>query len=152
MERTTPIAMLAVVVFLCMVHIPNDLRHRSLKRSHTLVAVIAVSVTAVTDSLVQGSIIRFGTALSAVLIVGGIYWLLHRASPNSLGFGDVLLALPLSFALAWSDALLVLTWQLAASCTGAIHAATMWFRKGIRTIAFAPHLLVTASVVLALNI
>ena len=152
MERTTPLLMLAVVVWLCFVHIPSDVKHRSLKRSHTLGALVGLSVIALIDIAAGDSTNQVTVVLPVVLTVGSVYWLLHRRSPDSLGFGDVLLVLPLSLSLAWLDVMLVLIWQLAASCIGAIHAVIQRLRLVSQSIPFAPHLLLTALFLMTLNI
>jgi len=143
--------MLVVVILLSFAHIPSDVKYRSLKRSHTMTAFGTLLVVALIDSVAQNSISQTAIGLSSVAAVGCVYWFLHRQSPKSLGLGDVLLVLPLSFALAWSDALLIPSWQLAASFSGAIHAVASWLRSDSRGIPFAPHLLLASSVVLALN-
>jgi leader peptidase (prepilin peptidase)/N-methyltransferase len=109
-------------------------------------AVIAMDV--VGDDAVQSGGVAFGSAAVAV----AVYALLHRLSPRSLGWGDVLLVAPLGIALGYVAADRVVVWQLLASTTGAIHALVLRRLRGASGIPFGPHLLVAAWLVLLVSV
>jgi len=83
--------------------------------------------------------------------VPGLLALLARLRPQALGFGDVLLTVPLSLALTRVDVKLLLWWLLAASITGALHGIAAAV-KGRKTIPFGPHLLLWSWLFLLLNL
>jgi leader peptidase (prepilin peptidase) / N-methyltransferase len=93
-----------------------------------------------------------GAAVSVAAVVVAAYALLHRLSPRSLGWGDVLLVAPLGLAIGYVAVDRVVVWQLLASTTGAIHALMLRRLRGVRTIPFGPHLLVAAWLVLLVSV
>jgi len=106
----------------------------------------------VIDAWVSGAFApAAGSVLSAVVVVG-VYWVLHRLSPRSLGWGDVLLVAPLTLAVAYVAVERVLWWQLLAATTGAVHGVWVRARSGHNHIPFGPHLLVGAWLVLLLSV
>ncbi len=52
-------------------------------------------------SLADGDVDALGRALVAALVAFGIFFVLHLASPRSMGFGDVKLSFTLGLALGW---------------------------------------------------
>lgn len=96
------------------------------------------------------------SALSAgatgTLFVAGMYGLLHRTSPKSLGWGDVLLVAPLTLAVAYVAIERVLWWQLLAAVTGALHAVAARVLGARNHVPFGPHLLFGAWLMLLLSL
>ncbi len=147
-------AVLAVVVAgLLIAQTPLDVRTRHLSRRATVIAVAVVSVVIVVD-VVGGDVgLRAaGVAVGVAAMVVAVYALLHRLSPRSLGWGDVLLVAPLALALGYVVADRLVVWQLLASTTGVIHALVLRQLRGVRTIPFGPHLLVAAWLVLLASV
>ena len=146
-------ALVFVVAGLLMVQTPLDVRTRYLSRRATVIAVALVSVVIAID-VVGGDVgvHAAGAAVSIAAVVVAVYALLHRLSPRSLGWGDVLLVAPLGLALGYVAADRVVVWQLLASTTGAIHALMLRRLRGVRTIPFGPHLLVAAWLVLLVSV
>jgi leader peptidase (prepilin peptidase) / N-methyltransferase len=146
-------AVLAVVVVgLLLVQTPLDVRTRHLSRRATVIAIALVSVVIAVD-VVGGVGVRSAVvAVGVAAVVMAVYALLHRLSPRSLGWGDVLLVAPLGLALGYVAADRVVVWQLLASTTGAIHALVLGRLRGVRTIPFGPHLLAAAWLVLLVSV
>lgn len=147
-------AVLAVVVSgLLMMQTPLDVRTRHLSRRATVVATALVGAVILVE-VVGGDVgVRSGgMAVGTAAVVVAIYALLHRFSPRSLGWGDVLLVAPLGLALGYVAADRVAVWQLLASTTGAIHVLALRRLRGVRIIPFGPHLLVAAWLVLLASI
>ena len=91
-------------------------------------------------------------AFGVAVVVVAVYALLHRLSPRSLGWGDVLLVAPLALALGYVAADHVVVWQLLASSTGAIHALVLRRMHGASGIPFGPHLLFSAWLMLLVSV
>lgn len=85
------------------------------------------------------------------LFVPAIFGLFSLRRPQDLGRGDVLIAFPLSMAVASVSAWLLPWWLLAASTSGSVHGAVVKCR-GERTIPFGPHLLIWAWLLLVVGI
>ena len=147
-------AALAVVVdWLLIVQTPLDVSTRHLSRWATVTAVALVSVVIAVDVVGgDGGVRSAGVAVGSAAVVVAAYALLHRLSPRSLGWGDVLLVAPLGLALGYVADERVAVWQLLASTTGAIHALALRRLRGVRTIPFGPHLLVAAWLVLLASV
>ena len=146
-------ALTVVVAGLLIAQTPMDLRTRHLSRWATVIAVALVGAVIVVD--VVGGRVGLRSLVVAVgvaAVVVATYALLHRLSPRSLGWGDVLLVAPLGLALGYVAAERVAVWQLLASTTGAIHALVLGRLRGVRTIPFGPHLLVAAWLVLLASV
>lgn len=152
MSDLDKLAVLCVVTALSLVQIPLDLRFHQLSRGATLFATATILVIGGIDALLSRlwSALVVATCLS--LFVCGCYGLLHRVSPRSLGFGDALLVVPLTFAVAYQAANQVIIWQLLASLSGASHALLSRARSGTKHIPFGPHLLVSAWLVLVFSV
>ena len=152
-ETCAGAALAVVVAGLLIVQTPLDLRTRHLSRRATVIAAALVSVVIAIDVLgddvgARSAVVAVGTAA----VVVAVYALLHRLSPRSLGWGDVLLVAPLGLAIGYVAADRVAVWQLLASTTGAIHALMLRRLRGVRTIPFGPHLLVAAWLVLLASV
>ena len=147
-------AVLAVVVAgLLMVQTPLDVRTRHVSRRATVLAIALVSVVITVDVVGGGTGVRsLVVAVGVAAVVVAVYALLHRLSPRSLGWGDVLLVAPLALAIGYVAADRVVVWQLLASTTGAIHALMLRRLRGVRSIPFGPHLLVAAWLVLLVSV
>jgi prepilin signal peptidase PulO-like enzyme (type II secretory pathway) len=147
-ETASSTALIAIVTALMLVQAPLDLATRRLSRSVTLCAVagtaVVLALTAVTDDDLAGAAVAAAVAIAVV----AVYALLHRWSPSSLGWGDVLLVVPLALAVGYVALDRVAVWQLLASATGALHALVARRLRGTGSIPFGPHLLVAAWLVL----
>ena len=152
-ETIAGAALAVVVAGLLIVQTPMDLRTQHLSRRATVIAVALVGAVIAMDVVGDGvgarsAVVAVGTAA----VVVATYALLHRLSPRSLGWGDVLLVAPLGLAIGYVAADRVVVWQLLASTTGAIHALMLRRLRGVRTIPFGPHLLVAAWLVLLASV
>ena len=151
-ETASSTALIAIVTALMLVQAPLDLATRRLYRSVTLVAsaatVLVVVAAANDDDDVSSAFAAFGAAVA----VTAVYALLHRWSPSSLGWGDVLLVAPLALAVGHVALDRVAAWQLVASATGALHALVARRVRGTSSIPFGPHLLMAAWVVLLASV
>ena len=152
-ETIAGAALAVVVAGLLIVQTPMDLRTQHLSRRATVIAVALVGAVIAMDIVgddvgARSAVVAVGTAA----VVVATYALLHRLSPRSLGWGDVLLAAPLGLALGYVAADRVAVWQLLASTTGAIHALMLRRLRGASAIPFGPHLLLAALLVLLASV
>jgi prepilin signal peptidase PulO-like enzyme (type II secretory pathway) len=69
-----------------------------------------------------------------------------------LGFGDVLLALPLAFAVAIVMPERLVAWQLLSAVSGALHGFGLRLSRRGSYLPFGPHLIVGAWVVIAASL
>jgi len=146
------VVLLTIVMILMMVQVPLDLRTHRLSRSATMVAALIVSMSVAIDAWVSRALATAGASALATIAVMGAYGILHRASPKSLGWGDVLLVVPLTLAVAYISVAGVLWWQLVAATTGGVHALIVRVRSGHNFVPFGPHLLLAAWVVLVVSV
>ncbi|MFM8264919.1 MAG: prepilin peptidase, partial [Acidimicrobiia bacterium] len=119
-ETASSTALIAIVTALMLVQAPLDLATRRLYRSVTLVASAATLLVVVVAG--RDDISSALVALGAAVAVAAVYVVLHKVSPSSLGWGDVLLVVPLALAVGYVALDRVAVWQLLASVTGALHA------------------------------
>jgi hypothetical protein len=152
MNRFTVVTLLVVVSVLMMVQVPLDLRTHRLSRRATTWAAVAVAIVVVADAWVSGGFAPVAVSVISAVVVAGVYWLVHRVSPQSLGWGDVLLVAPLTLAVAYVAVERVLWWQLVAATTAAAHAVWVRIRSGSSRVPFGPHLLVAAWLMLVLSV
>jgi len=152
MNRLTVVALVAVATVLMMVQVPLDLRAHRLSRRATTWAAVAVAIVVAVDAWVSGAFAPAAVSVTSAVVVVGVYWLLHRVSPRSLGWGDVLLVAPLTLAVAYVAVERLLWWQLMAATTGAVHAVWVRIRSGSSHMPFGPHLLVAAWLMLVLSV
>ena len=152
MNQISVIALIVVVTVLMMVQVPLDLRKHRLSRAATSRATIAVALIVAIDAWVAQALLTAVLSVMVVLAMAGVYALMHRVSPRSLGWGDVLLVVPLTLAIAYVSVERVLWWQLVAASTGAVHAVWVRVRRGGRHIPFGPHLLGAAWLVLVFSL
>ena len=145
-------AIVATVAVLALLQSPLDLMTRRLSRPVTLLALgvlVAVSLARVwSDGLDTQSL----AAVLVASLVGGGYALVHLVSPRSLGWGDVLLVVPLALAVSGIELNQVFVWQLLASMTGVVHAVVLRVIRWVPTIPFGPHLLFAAWLVLVYSV
>ena len=151
-ETIAGAALTVVVAGLLIVQTPLDVRTLHLSRWATVIAAALVSVVIAIDVVGCVGLRSAGAAVSVAAVVVAAYALLHRLSPRSLGWGDVLLVAPLGLAIGYVAVDRVVVWQLLASTTGAIHALMLRRLRGVRTIPFGPHLLVAAWLVLLVSV
>lgn len=149
--------LLVIVMLLFLVQAPIDLMTHRLIRPLTYLCIAMTMSAIVVDVLVaespRGEALRdIASAVVVTLIVVGVYTVLHRLSPRSLGWGDVLLVVPLSLAVGYVHLASVAVWQLIASLTAAAYALTVRGRSGSAFIAFGPHLLFAAWLVLLVSV
>lgn len=145
-ETASSTALIAIVTALMLVQAPLDLVTRRLYRSVTLVASAATLLVVVVAA--RDDISSALDALGAAVAVAAVYVALHKISPSSLGWGDVLLVMPLALAVGYVALDRVAVWQLLSSATGALHALVARRLRGTQTIPFGPHLLLAAWMVL----
>jgi len=149
-ETASSTVLIAIVTALMLVQAPLDLVTRRLYRSVTLVASAATLLwvgVAAKDEISSALV-----ALGAAVAVAAVYVVLHKVSPSSLGWGDVLLVVPLALAVGYVALDRVAVWQLLASVTGALHALVARRLRGTRSIPFGPHLLLAAWLVLLASV
>jgi len=139
---------IGIVIILSLVQIPLDVRTRELSRKATLIATIAVLSALGVETVSSGSARWLIRAVVIAALVGVSYLVLHLLSPHAMGFGDVLLVIPLTLAVAYRGVEPVLYWQLVAACTGTLHALALQVRRQQSSIPFGPHLILSALVVL----
>jgi len=152
MNRLSVVALVVVVTVLMMVQVPLDLRTHRLSRRATTWAAVAVAIVVAADAWVSGAVAPAAIGAMTAVAVVGVYGLLHRVSPRSLGWGDVLLIAPLTLAVAYVAVERVLWWQLVAATTGAVHAVWVRVRSGSAHVPFGPHLLVAAWLMLVASV
>lgn len=148
----THMLLIGVVGVLSAWQIPLDVRRRVLSRRATGSATFAVLVVMVVDLSVTRQIERARMAFIWSLAVGGLYLSLNRVSPKSLGFGDVLLVVPLTLAVSYVAGEYVLMWQLLAAGSAATHGLVVRVTRGMSLIPFGPHLLGAAWLVLVFSL
>jgi prepilin signal peptidase PulO-like enzyme (type II secretory pathway) len=152
MSDVSKAALLCVITILSVIQIPLDVRFHELSRRATLLATLAVVAIGGIDALQGESWSSFVAATYLSLLLLCCYGLLHWLSPKSLGFGDVLLVVPLTFAVAYAAVDRVFVWQLLAASSGALHALITRLRTGSTTVPFGPHLLGAAWLVLVFSL
>ena len=149
---TLSMILLVVVSSLTLVQAPLDLLTRRLSRPVTLVALVGIVVVLLLDGTISR---RFDDVLLAGAAATGVtcvYALVHRAMPSALGWGDVLLVAPLTLAVGAASLEYVVMWQLAASAGAAVHGVMSRLVGAGSTIAFGPHLLLWAWLVVVLTL
>ena len=140
-----------VIAVLTVIQAPLDVVTRRLSRYVTLISLGVVFIVWVIE-VVKSSRSSALTALVTTTVVVTMFAVLHRFSPQSLGWGDVLLVAPLALSVALVSANSVVVWQLLASGSGAVHAIAGRFLAGNRMIPFGPHLLFGAWLVLVVSV
>jgi len=140
-----------LIAVLTVIQAPLDVVTRRLSRYATLMSLGVVFIVWVIEVVksARSSALR---ALVIALVVVTMFAALHRLSPRSLGWGDVLLVAPLALSVALVSTNGVVVWQLLASGSGAVHAIAGRFLAGNRTIPFGPHLLFGAWLVLVVSV
>jgi len=145
-------AIICVVAMILVIQLPLDMFTRRLSR--TITAGAFVSMLAIVSLRMQfreeGEETLTSLLLSVVIV--GAFAALHFVSPNSLGFGDVLLAAPLAMAVTSSSAPLGIVWLAVSSSSGAVHGLLNRIRYGRRDLPFGPHLLVAAWALLIVGV
>lgn len=145
-------ALLVLVTCLTLIQAPLDAKLHLLSRGVTLLTIAAIATTLVLDWNLQDRSYSFARHFLPVFGVVGIYVLLYSLSPRSLGWGDVLLVVPLSLSIVAVDHRQLVVWQFLASLSGASHGVIRRFANRSSSIPFGPHLLGTAWLVLATSV
>jgi len=140
-----------LIAVLTVIQAPLDVVTRRLSRYATLMSLGVVFIVWVIE-VVKSSRSSALAALVIATVVVTMFVVLHRFSPQSLGWGDVLLVAPLALSVALVSANSVVVWQLLASGSGAVHAIAGRLSAGNRTIPFGPHLLFGAWLVLVVSV
>lgn len=128
------------------------MRSRVLSRRASLIATGALAMVLIVELTVLGSYRWLIVGLPSTTFIVVTYFLAHQISITGLGFGDVLLVMPLTLAVSYRGVESVLYWQLLAACTGALHAVVMRNSRGESNIPFGPHLLLAALAVLVVSV
>lgn len=141
----------SIVSGLAVVQVPLDLTTRRLSRPATVLAAVAAALVITVHAIAVADISRSAGTLLLTIATCLFFWLAHRWSPASLGFGDVLLSVPIVSVLSWYDTELLLPWLLLASASGAVHAVVVWLVRRTRSIPFGPHLILSAWLLLVMG-
>jgi len=105
-------------------------------------------------SVAGGSIAPLGRAAAGAVLLGGVYGILRAASRGALGGGDVKLAVPVGFLLAWDGwAPLLVGSGLAFVIGGIWSTALLLARLGTAStaVAFGPFMVLGAVLGLAIT-
>jgi len=145
-------AHLIVVSSLLLVQAPLDMCSRRLSRPVSLMALVAVVATVMTTAIQRGEAALLLQPAAITILVVFAYTVVHRLSPASLGWGDVVLVAPLACALAAISPDRVIIWQFLSSLSGAVHGVMSRFVVRGSSIAFGPHLLLAAWAVLVASV
>ncbi len=143
---------LGIISALVVVQVPFDIRYRRLSRRATLLALIGAGVVVILESSYNQTFSSLILACVVTLLVASVYGLLHIVSAQALGFGDVLLVIPLSMLLAYQGLAPVVVWQVVATSSAMTHALIVRWRYGVKSIPFGPHLLISAWLVLVFSV
>lgn len=145
-------AMLGVVTSLTVVQTPLDLLAQRLARLPTLFALIAILVTRAAELSIANRPIEFLVQVTVVAVLVFVLGVFYRVSPQSLGWGDVLVAAPLAVAVLSVSVPSLGIWMLMASCSASIHGVVRRWRSGQRHLPFGPHLLGAAWLVMVFSL
>ena len=145
-------AIICVVAVLLVIQFPLDVLTRRLSRTLTVGAFVGILVTVSFKTLFREAGEETLTSLVFSAAIIGISAVVHVASPNSLGFGDVLLMAPLALAVASSSMFTGILWLAVSSCSAAAHGVLNLIRRGERYLPFGPHLLGAAWVLLVVGV
>ena len=145
-------AHLIVVSSLLLVQAPLDMCSRQLSRPVSSMALVAVVAIVMTTAIQRGEATLLLQPAAITILVVFAYAVVHRVSPASLGRGDVVPVAPLACALAVASPDRVIIWQLVSSLSGAVHCVLGRLADRGSNIAFGPHLLLTAWLVLVASV
>lgn len=126
------------------IQVPVDVYLRLLWRPATIAAAIVVLGVYVFRSILHGSIMKSAGDFVVATIVVLLFSFTHLIFPNSLGRGDALLVIPLSYAVAYGDSSKVVVWVFLACATGALNGMFITQRYKESVLPFGPHLLYSA--------
>lgn len=144
------ISVLAVTGLL-VIQTPIDLVERHLWRTPTLVVFGLLLCARSFEVKSLGWQAAFVLPMASVAGFVGLFATVNRVSPQSLGWGDVLLVAPLAFGLSIAKQASLFTWLITASATSVLHGVLV-LRRGEKTIPFGPHLLFGAWLGLVVDI
>lgn len=145
-------ATICIVAALLVIQLPLDVLTRRLSRAITAGAFVGM----LTISFLRISFRDDGEdSLKSLLlstVIVGLFAVLHVVSPNSLGFGDVLLVAPLTIAVTSSSMFAGVLWLIASCGSAAAHGVVTLIRRRERDLPFGPHLLGTAWALLVVGV
>ncbi|MGB3376815.1 MAG: A24 family peptidase [Microbacterium sp.] len=124
-----------------------DARTHRLPNRIVLPTLGALIVLVIVEALMTGDAGRMLRALLGALVLGAFYAVMHLASRQGMGGGDVKLAAVIGLVLAWHGWWTLLLGSAAAFLLGALYALVlMLMRKVERTtrIAFGPWMILGA--------
>jgi len=151
-RRSDEAAIICVVATLLVIQLPLDMFTRRLSRTITAGAFVSMLAIVLLRMQFREEGEETLTSLLLSVVFVGAFAALHFVSPNSLGFGDVLLAAPLAMAVTSSSAPLGIVWLAVSSSSGAVHGLLNRIRYGRRDLPFGPHLLVAAWALLIVGV
>jgi len=131
-----------------------DARTHRLPNRIVLPTLGALIVLAVVESLTTGDAARMLRALLGGLVLGFFYAVIHVASRQGMGGGDVKLAAVIGLVLAWHGWWTLLLGSAAAFVLGALYAITLLLMGKVeRTtrIAFGPWMILGAVLAIAVT-
>lgn len=142
---------LLVTSLLLAVQTPIDLATHRLARWPTLVSYLCLVLIQVVMHSDHDWWSRFWLPVCIAGATTFALATLHVTARSQLGFGDVLLSLPLGLAVALADLRHLLWWLLLSTATGAAHGLIS-HKNGAHSLPFGPHLLFSAWLVLFINV
>jgi prepilin signal peptidase PulO-like enzyme (type II secretory pathway) len=148
---SSPVA-LVVVTCLLVVQVPIDFLAQRLARMPTLVALLALFVSRLIEVVTSHGLRDVAAQLSTTMLLLVALGVMHWMSPQSLGWGDVLLAAPLAFAVSSTRLSAVAMWMFLASAMAAVHGLVAQWKSGKRYVPFGPYLLGAAWIVLVVSV
>ena len=151
-ESVAQAVVVIAVVILTAVQSPIDLQTHKLSRPPTVIATVVISIAVVAGTLAADTPRTLLETSIAALVLAGVYATVHRVSPRSLGWGDVLITFPLALAVGFVALDKLLVWQLLAATSGAMHAAAIRLIHKTPNVPFGPHLLIGAWAVLVSSV
>jgi len=151
-QKTLGSVILGIVAALLIVQAPVDAYSHRLLRRPTQIATGSVASVYFVSSLLDTRVLDTVSKILVTLTLVMAALLLCSFSPKSLGFGDVLLLIPLTLAVAYFQLDRVVFWQLLSAASGAFHGLLVWMRQRRLNIPFGPHLLGAAWLILALSV
>jgi prepilin signal peptidase PulO-like enzyme (type II secretory pathway) len=144
--------LLVVLTLLFLVQGPIDFLTMRLSRPVTAFAFIAAAAIVTIDAHITNSWPNAAAAWLIAAAVVAFFGILHRYTPKSLGFGDVLLVAPLALAVGYVVPQNIALWLLLASALAALHGGARRIRRSAPMIPFGPHLLGAGWLILVMNV
>lgn len=144
--------LLVVLTLLFLVQGLFDFLTMRLSRPVTAYAFVVVAAIVTIDARIANSWTNAAAAWSIAAAVVALFGILHRYTPKSLGFEDVLLVAPLALAVGYVVPQEIARWLLLASASAALHGGARRTRRSASMIPFGPHLLGAGWLTLVMNV